>query len=162
MRDGLTPLRVVLVDVYVLRPTPAGPEVLVLRRAAGGRSPGSWECIHGHIDEGETPVQTALRELDEEAGLAPAKLYNLSRVEQFYSHRLDYVALIPAFVALVASDAAFRLSREHDLGEWLPLAAARVRLSWPRLRRGLNDAAALLAGGDAGPLEDVLGIRPSP
>jgi len=147
-----------MVDVYVLRPGRPGVEALVLRRAAGGRSPGSWECIHGHIDKGETPVQAARRELAEEAGFETPRLYNLSRVEMFYSHRLDFVALIPAFAAVVSPDADFRLSAEHDAGEWLPVPEASARVSWPRLRRGLRDAEALFGPGGAGPLEDVLRV----
>src|SRR5437762_14258642 len=41
-------------------------EVLVLRRGPDGRSPGSWETVHGTVDPGETPVAAALRELQEE------------------------------------------------------------------------------------------------
>jgi 8-oxo-dGTP pyrophosphatase MutT (NUDIX family) len=147
-----------MVDVYVLRPSRAGLEALVLRRAEGGRSPGSWECIHGHIDQNETPVQAARRELAEEAGFEVPRLYNLSRVDLFYSHRLDYVALITAFVAVVASDAEFRLSAEHDEGQWLLIEQARTRVSWPRLVRGLADAEALFGSGGAGPREDVLRV----
>ncbi len=156
--DSQTPLRVAMVDVYVLRRAGAEVEALVLRRAPGGRSPGSWECIHGHLDQNETPVHAARRELAEEAGFETPRLYNLSRVDLFYSHRLDYVALIPAFVAVVAPGAEFQLSDEHDAGEWLPVRQARERVSWPRLRRGLEDAEALFGSGGAGPLEDVLRV----
>jgi len=156
--DSQTPLRVAMVDVYVLRPARAGAEALVLRRAPGGRSPGSWECIHGHIEPNELPAQAARRELAEEAGFETPRLYNLSRIDLFYSHRLDYVALIPAFVAVLGADAEFRLSAEHDTGEWLTIDKARQRVSWPRLRRGLEDAEALFGTGGAGPLEDVLRV----
>src|SRR5207249_1313151 len=66
LRRDLTDIRVDFIDAYLLRPGGSGLEVLVLRRAAGGRSPGSWETVHGHIEPGETPVQAALRELHEE------------------------------------------------------------------------------------------------
>src|SRR5579862_9241477 len=101
---GVAPMsgiRVAYIDAYVLRP--AGPEtwdVLALRRAAG-RSAGSWETVHGSIELGETPTEAALRELREETGLVPSRLYNVSRVESFYQHRTDDVALIPVFAAFV-------------------------------------------------------------
>jgi hypothetical protein len=74
-----------------------------------------------------------------------------------YSHRLNHVALIPAFAVFVeGSEPA--LSREHDESAWLPLAVARERVSWPRLRRGMEQVEELLAE-DAGSLEDVLRIE---
>jgi len=149
------------VDVYVLRDAPADPAVLVLRRARAGRSPGTWEAVHGTIESGETAVQAALRELREETGLAPARLYNASRVEAFYRHAQDEVALIPVFVALVAADAAVRVSAEHDAFEWLAPAAALARVTWPRMRRALEDSLALFGKGGGnwgGLLDDVLRV----
>ncbi|HXY20814.1 MAG TPA: NUDIX domain-containing protein [Gemmatimonadales bacterium] len=169
----MTDVQVAIVDVYVLRfrpepgkgmagpvkPKPGGgPEVLVLRRAEGLRSPGTWEAVHGHIAAGESPVAAALRELKEETGLAPSRLYNLSRVESFYLHRRDVVALIPAFCAIVPADAAPALSEEHDRSEWLAPDEAARRFFWPRERRALADAMELFGGGDAGGAEDVLRV----
>jgi dihydroneopterin triphosphate diphosphatase len=155
---AVTTVRVSLVDVYILRRGGGGLECLALRRAAGGRCPGSWETVHGHIEDGERPWQTAKRELEEETGLSPERLYNLSRVETFYQHRLDEVALVPVFVAFVSADAAVRLGGEHDRHEWLTPPEAGARFAWPRERRALEDAVLLLGSGDAGPVEDVLRI----
>jgi dATP pyrophosphohydrolase len=155
---AVTSVRVSLVDLYVLRGTGSVLECLVLRRASGGRCPGSWETVHGHIEPGETPADAARRELEEETGLALERLYNLSRVETFYQHRLDEVALVPVFAAFVALNAAVRTGAEHDRFEWLPTAEARVRFAWPREARGLDDVVALLGTGDAGAVEDVLRV----
>jgi 8-oxo-dGTP pyrophosphatase MutT (NUDIX family) len=154
----VTGIRVSLVDVYVLRLAHGMMECLVLRRAPGGRCPGSWESVHGHIETGERPADAARREMLEETGLRPARLYNLSRVEMFYLHGQDEVALIPVFAAFVAGDAGVVTGEEHDASEWLALPAARHRLDWPRERRALDDIAALLASGHARPLEDVLRV----
>jgi dATP pyrophosphohydrolase len=149
------------VDVYVLRGTPADPAILVLRRSQAGRSPGTWEAVHGAIEAGETAVQAALRELREETGLAPERLYNASRVEAFYRHAEDEVALIPVFAAFVARDAAVRVSEEHDAVEWLAPADALARVTWPRMRRALEDTVALFGKGGGnwgGLLDDVLRV----
>jgi 8-oxo-dGTP pyrophosphatase MutT (NUDIX family) len=154
----MTSITVSLVDLYVLRNPGGRPECLVLRRGGGGRCPGSWETVHGHIEPGETPAQAALRELAEETGTTPLKLYNLSRVEAFYQHRRDEIALIPVFAAFVAADAAVRLGAEHDRFEWLGVAEASDRFAWPREKRALADAVLLVGAGDAGPVEDVLRV----
>ena len=157
----MTTTRVAFVDVYVLRQAASGQrglEVLVLRRAPGGRSPGSWETVHGTIEGGETPAAAAVRELREETGLEPRRLYNASRVESFYRHRADEVVLVPVFAALVDPAAEPRLSAEHERVEWLAPAAAAARFSWPRERRALEDVLSILGGGDAGLLDDVLRV----
>jgi dATP pyrophosphohydrolase len=156
--DALSGITVSLVDVYVLRGAGAELECLALRRAAGGRCPGSWEAVHGHIEPGETPAAAAQREVLEETGLTPLRLYNLSRVELFYSHRADEVALVPVFAAFVEASSAVRLSVEHDRHEWLRPDAARGRFAWPREHRAVDDILILVSGGDAGAVEDVLRV----
>ncbi len=152
----MTSVRVALVDLYVIRGSGDQLEFLLLRRAAGGRCPGSWEAVHGHIEDGENPAAAARREMSEETGLAPARLYNLSRVESFYQHRLDEVALVPVFAAFVPAVATVRIGAEHDQYQWLDPASARSRFTWPRERRAVDDIVILFGRGDAGAVEDVL------
>jgi len=155
---ALTSITVSLVDLYVLRGADTRLECLALRRAPGGRCPGSWETVHGHIEPGETPAAAARRELREETGLAPLRLYNLSRVELFYQHRPDAVVLVPVFAAFVDPAAAVRISGEHDRFEWLPPDGARARYAWPRERHAVDDLMVLVGGGDGGAVEDVLRV----
>ena len=146
-------------DLLVLRGAGEALELLCLRRGPHRRSPGSWEAVHGHIDAGETPVETALRELGEETGLTAERLYNLSRVEMFYRHATNQIVLVPVFAAFAGSAAPVRLSDEHDDAEWLRPEAAKARVSWPRVRREITDAVRLLGRGSAGAIEDVLRVR---
>lgn len=146
-------------DVLVLCGAADTLELLCLRRGPSGRSPGSWEAVHGHIDAGESPVETALRELAEETGLPAERLYNLSRVESFYRHTSNEIVLVPVFAAFVSAAAPVVLSEEHDASEWLRPEAAKARVSWPRIRREITDAVRLLGRGGAGAIEDVLRVR---
>jgi dihydroneopterin triphosphate diphosphatase len=154
----MTRIAVSLVDVLVLRGAGESLECLTLQRGTAGRCPGSWETVHGHIEAGETPADAAVRELEEETGLTPLRMYNLSRVEVFYQHRRDEVALIPVFAAFVPVDGAVRLSREHARFEWLGVGDATSRFAWPREKRALADAVTLVGSGDAGAVEDVLRV----
>jgi dATP pyrophosphohydrolase len=154
----MTSVRTSLVDVYVLRLVGSSLQCLALRRGPGGRCPGSWETVHGHIETSEKPAGAATRELEEETGLVALRLYNLSRVELFYQHRADEVSLVPVFAAFVAAEADVRLGSEHDGFEWLTPSAARSRFAWPRERRALDDIEALLSEGSAGAVDDVLRV----
>jgi dATP pyrophosphohydrolase len=148
---------IAFVDVLVLRRAGMALECLLLRRATGGRSPGSWEMVHGHVDPGELPRDAALRELREETGFTPLSMYSLSRVESFYLHKNDAVTLVAMFAAFV-DRTAVQLSDEHDDCVWLTLDEARRRFAWPREVRCLDDTLHLIGSGDAGALEDVLRI----
>jgi 8-oxo-dGTP pyrophosphatase MutT (NUDIX family) len=154
----VTSVRTSLVDVYALRGSGSELECLALRRGPGGRCPGSWESVHGHIEANEQPTGAALRELEEETGLVPLRLYNLSRVELFYQHHTDEVALVPVFAAFVVPGALVRVGPEHDGFEWLSPEAARARFAWPRERRALDDIEILLGTGGAGTVDDVLRV----
>jgi 8-oxo-dGTP diphosphatase len=50
-------------------------EVLVLQRSAKSKNnPNKWNFPGGHIDEGETHKEAAIRECQEEAGITPKKV----------------------------------------------------------------------------------------
>ncbi|MGQ0539099.1 MAG: NUDIX domain-containing protein [Gemmatimonadaceae bacterium] len=146
------------IDVYLVRQSPGGLEALALRRAPGARCSGAWETVHGRIEQGETPADTALREVAEETGLSVARLYNVA-CHAFYLQAIDTVNVAIAFAAFPAQESLLSLSAEHDKAEWLPLARAAERFSWPRAEVLLRDIEHLLQHGDAGPLEDVLRVR---
>ena len=161
-----TPVRAGIVDVLVLAPSSesdvandAGPwRVLTLRRGAGTRCTGAWEIVHGRIEHGERPDVAACREVLEETGLSIERLYSIT-VNPFYLVATDSVEMAIVFAAVVAPGATPRLAEEHDAWQWLTPDEASALLAWPRERAALDQAMALLATGDAGPMEDVLRVR---
>lgn len=154
----MTTVAVTLVDLCVLRGRGTSLEVLLLRRAPATVRAGSWEGVHGRIEAGETPVEAARREMQEETGLTPTAWYNLSRVEMFYRADLDEVALIPVFAVFVADDSDPILSAEHDAWAWQAPEMAVRGCTWPRFGRTIEDAVRLLGHGDAGVVEGVLRV----
>ncbi len=154
----VTPAEVGTVDVFIVRQTATGLEVLVLRRAPGMRCAGAWEVVHGRIEPGESPEDAAVREASEETGLLIERLYSV-RCLPFYVLKQQIVNIAVVFAAFVAPAADVTLGEEHTDAEWLPVADAAERLAWPSARDSLRDIQQLLGAGAAGPLEDVLRAR---
>lgn len=151
-------VRVETVDVVVLTRPSGRWRVLALQRAGDTRCPGSWEIVHGRIEQGEEPEDAAVRELAEETGLHAERLYSV-RVQPIYLARQHVVQLGVGFAAVVSSEDGVRLGREHGTWRWCDEREAEERLSWPADRTAVREAHQLLAGGDAGALEDVLRLR---
>ena len=147
-----------VIELFVIKHNGGDWRVLVLQRAPDGKRPGSWETVYGKIDAREKPEKAAVRELQEEAGLDPVALYNVT-VSSFYLHASRTLQMCITFAAFVADDAEVTLSEEHQRFEWLTVDGACDRFTWPREAHALRDAHHLLGRGDAGPVEDVLRIQ---
>jgi 8-oxo-dGTP pyrophosphatase MutT (NUDIX family) len=114
--------------------------------------------VHGRIDTAEAPEDAAIREVREETGLEVERLYTVT-CQPFYLPRRATVQVAVVFAAFVADAREPTLSQEHDRAEWLSVDEALARFTWPRSRHALHDIEDLLAGGDAGPADDVLRVR---
>lgn len=157
--NGIDPMTKVVpgvVDVYVLHLADGKPEVLVMQRALTARCPGAWETVHGNIDADERPEDGAVRELREETGITPDRLYNVT-VQPFYLHTMGTVQLAIVFAAFVR-EKSVTLGEEHQSFEWLTPDEASNRFAWPREREALAHILQLIPNGDAGPVEDVLRV----
>ena len=150
----MTDLQVGVVDVYVIRPYGDEWLVLSLQRSLQTRCPASWETVHGRIEPSERPEQAAVREVREETGLELDRLYNVT-CQLFYLHTVGVVQVAVVFAAFVTEGGDVRLGAEHQRYEWLSMAAAAARFTWPREREALEHIRILLGAGDAGPAEDV-------
>ncbi len=100
----------------------AGKACFVLTRRASGlrRHGGQWAIPGGRVDPGETPEQTALRELDEEVGLRPRPPVVLGRLDD-YATRSGFV--ITPVVVWAANAGPLRADpREVETAYIVPLA----------------------------------------
>jgi dATP pyrophosphohydrolase len=138
-----------IVEVCVFRFVKDRPEYLLLKRSPDEKIyPDLWQLVSGSIDDGESALQAARRELDEETGLVPRNFWVVSYINTFYDHEYDAVNLSPLFAAQVEDDREPRLSAEHRVYEWLPFDEARRRLVWPGQRQGLEIVDKYLLGGE--------------
>ncbi len=154
----MTDIRAATVDAYVLRWRAGAWQALLLRRAEGTRCAGAWEAVHGRIEREERPEEAAVREVREETGFSVERLYTTG-VQPFYLPRASTITLAVVFAAVVSNDSEMKLSEEHSRAEWFDFEEAAARVAWPRSRVALGEIQALLRGGDAGPVEDVLRVR---
>ncbi len=135
-----------VVDVYPYRRKQGSPPAfLLLRRSVGVVYAGAWRMVGGKIRPGEAAWQAALRELREETGQQPDRLWALPSVNVFYEWETDRVTLTPAFAAALPGDPV--LDREHDAFAWLSAAEAVARLQWPEQQRLLRLTHRLLQDG---------------
>ncbi len=153
------PVVVGVVDVFVVRGGGASRRFLALRRAPGTRSAGGWEAVHGSIEPGELPHDAAWREVIEETGLTPRRLYSIT-TNPFYLARTATVQLAIVFCAVVADDAEPVLDVEHDAARWCTPDEARRTYLWPREREMVAHVEQLIGpDGTAGVNEDVIRVR---
>jgi dihydroneopterin triphosphate diphosphatase len=130
-----------LIDLYAYRMNGGEPEFLLFKRAGGKIYEGQWRMIGGKVQPDETYWEGALRELREETGLTPKKLWTIPSVNTFYEHKTDSVHHIPAFAAELSEDQTPVLDDEHSRFEWFSLEEAVKKIYWPeqiRLMRLTN------------------------
>ncbi len=148
-----------MVCCYVVRPGPDGilKQLLQLRRAKDDFLGGVWSTVRGRIEGDETAWAAALRELREEAGLAPLEFYQLDTVDTFYLHADDCLWHCPGFCAVVAPDAMVKLNEEHDAHRWIERSQIDKEFLWPGERAQLGELAREIL--DNGPARPYLRIR---
>jgi dATP pyrophosphohydrolase len=116
------------------------PQVLLLHRSCG-RWAGQWQMVTGKLRTGEHAADAALRELGEETGLTPQRLYAGDIVESYYDIEKNAIIHGPVFVAFVSSAHGVTLSKEHDEYQWLSFDEAASRVGFSELRRVIQHIA---------------------
>jgi 8-oxo-dGTP pyrophosphatase MutT (NUDIX family) len=137
----MSPTRPDLVDCWIWRETPDGPEILLLRRSPGRILGGLWQCVSGSLEPGERVTAGALRELDEETGFAASAIegfYDLDLVNQFHEPSVDAILAAAVFAVRVGAQARPRLSGEHDAARWVAIDDARAEIIWPGYRIAID------------------------
>ncbi len=99
---------------------------------------GHWSFPKGHADPGETPAQTALRELAEETGVESVELFS----DEVFIERYAFITkkgqhidkTVTFFIGLVDDPTVTIQPDEVQDHAWLTADQARDRLTFPEAR----------------------------
>jgi 8-oxo-dGTP pyrophosphatase MutT (NUDIX family) len=101
-----------------------------------------WDLPKGHIEAGEDPQTTAVRELQEETGIRDARFVPGFKESMRYFYRKAGERMLKVVIYFLAetSTGNVTLSDEHSGYQWLPYEAALERLTFKNARDLLGKA----------------------
>ena len=140
-------LKVRVVDCYVYSKKDKEVEFLLLKRNKNKLYEHLWQGVAGKIEKDEKAWETAVRELKEETGLAPKKMFVADHVSRFYEKHKDRMNLVPVFGIEVDSKDV-TLSDEHIDYKWIDFEEAFDTLIWNGQKQGLKTVYNMLLKND--------------
>jgi len=106
--------------------------VLLIKHQAG-----HWAFPKGHQEEGETPLESAKRELFEETALTVRKIIRDTPIQEQYRYKSKdnlINKVVQYFIAEVEGEVKIQ-EEELLTSRWLPLSEAIEQLTFPEARR---------------------------
>lgn len=94
-----------------------------------GHRNGTWVFPKGHLDPGETALTAALREVEEEAGLAAVRRGDAATTTRYTNNRGELRRITWFLMTTAASEPVLR-EETFPQGAFLAPAEARARLSY--------------------------------
>ena len=140
-------LKVRVVDCYVYFQKAKEVEFLLLKRNKNKLYEHLWQGVAGKIEKDEKAWETAVRELKEETGLAPKKMFVADHVSRFYEKHKDRMNLVPVFGIEVDSKDVI-LSDEHIDYKWVDFKEAFETLVWNGQKKGIQTVYNMLINND--------------
>jgi len=140
-------IKIRVVDAYVYHQTKNDIRFLLLKRARTKMYEHLWQGVAGKIEKGEKAWEAVTRELNEETGLEPVRLFVADHVSRFYETHGDRVNLVPVF-GVEVDNMNVVLSKEHCKFQWLDYKTARKRLVWNGQKEGIKNVFEMLSSDD--------------
>ncbi len=140
-------IKVIQVDSYIYRNTDTGPVYLMLKRSSGKYYEHLWQGVAGKIEKGETAWQAVVRELEEETGKIPVKMFAADHIASFYDARKDRIQMVPIF-GIEVENSEVQLSEEHSEYKWVSFEDALTLLTWKGQKEGLRTVRDEIISGD--------------
>jgi len=137
-----------IVEVCIFSFDNKEPLYLMLRRSKTEKMyPDTWQIVTGSIEQDETALQGALRELKEETGYIPQKFWILPEINSFYSVKTDTLNHTIMFAAQVSPRTNPVLSDEHYQFGWYPISVAKSMCVWTGQIQALDIVHEFIVGG---------------
>ena len=122
-------------------------KVLLLQYATGQKEgewdlQGHWDFPKGHVDKGETEIETAIRELEEETGIKNIILLDNFRKTINYKIQKRDIKISKEVVFFIATtvETEINLSHEHVDYGWFDFTSALKQLTYDNARSVLSEA----------------------
>ena len=114
-----------------------------------------WQLPKGLVGRGETPEEAALREVEEETGLACEVVAELERVEYWYfskggARRVRFHKFVHFYLMRYVSGDVSGHDDEVNEARWVGLEEAEAMLAFKGERKALAEAREMLASGAVG------------
>jgi 8-oxo-dGTP pyrophosphatase MutT (NUDIX family) len=130
--------------LIVDRRAPGAQAALIGRLDRRGRL--LWSLPKGHVEEGETPADTAVREVSEETGILGRVIAPLGVIDFWFVAGGKRVhKTVHHYLLLAESGELSDADVEVTEVAWVPLAELETRLAYEDERRLIEDVPALLA-----------------
>jgi len=125
-----------VIDAYVFNRKNKEIRFLLLKRAKTKIYEHLWQGVAGKIEAGETSWEAAIRELKEETGFEPVRIFVADHVSKFYEAHGDWVNMVPVF-GIEVEDEEVILSDEHCEFKWVDFNTAHQTLIWSGQKDGI-------------------------
>ena len=140
-------LKIRVIDSYVYKKSDNGFDFLILKRADTKIYEHLWQGVAGKIEKNEKSWQAAIRELKEETGLNPRKIFIADHVSKFYEAHQDRINFVPVFGIEVNNEKVV-LSDEHCDYKWVDFETASSLLVWNGQKKGIHAVNQMLLSND--------------
>jgi dATP pyrophosphohydrolase len=125
-----------VIDAYVFNRKSKEIRFLLLKRAKTKIYEHLWQGVAGKIEAGEAAWEAAIRELKEETGFEPVRIFVADHVSKFYEAHGDWVNMVPVF-GIEVEDEEVKLSGEHCEFKWVDFNTAHQTLIWSGQKDGI-------------------------
>lgn len=127
-----------MIEAHIYRETDGEIEFLLIKRSESEIYPGLWQMVSGSVEDSEKAYEAALREIKEETGIIPLKMWVLPNINSFYSQVTDKISFLPVFLVKADKNADVVLSDEHVEFGWFDSVTTRKMLNWPGQKKSID------------------------